>query len=65
VAPNTFGVVVNELSDLNPDGHYTFELARTRVWNRRDLEFYSLSDLVQYFASIGGFDCVLSLLKLG
>ena len=65
IVPNTFGTVISKLPELEPNGHYSVELARARVFGRRDLEFYSLSNLVQYFASIGGFDATLALLSLG
>ena len=70
--PNSFGVVVKDLTDRDFIGEresdtslYNSDPSRQRVKERRNIEFGQILNLVQYFAEIGGFDGVLSVLRLG
>ena len=44
---------------------YNVEHTVLRVQQRHDIVFGSLLNLVQYFAEIGGFDALFTLLQMG
>lgn len=72
VVQNSFGVVVRDMVDIDfenmrekNEAIYNPESARVRVYEKRDIEFGYILNWVQYFADLGGFDAILSLLSMG
>ena len=70
IIPNTFGTVVQDCTEIDflerresDDNVYQPEQSKIRVHQRQNLVFGSLSNFVQYFAEIGGFDAIINLLK--
>ena len=66
IVPNSFGAVVNDYTEVDfvarrhpPNADYHVELVIQRVAYKQELVFGTLSNYVQYFAEVGGFDALL------
>ena len=50
---------------MPPSHDYMVEAVRQRVFMKQELVFGTMSNYVQYFAEVGGFDALFSLLSMG
>jgi hypothetical protein len=72
VVQNSFGVVVKDMTDVDFENarcinefNYNSDQSKSRVNDKKDIEFGLILNWVQYFADLGGFDAVLDVLSIG
>lgn len=72
IVPNTYGEVVRDYTQIDFVGRrhpsnqeYIVEQVIQRTNLKREIVFGTLSNYVQYFAEIGGFDAMMALFRMG